>query len=301
MEAAAAHVTPAEADEILNGIPIFAGLDQAERKALFALMTEESIKANQTIFWLGEKGDNVYLVASGEVAVTVPNEAGEHVMLNRIVSGGFFGEISLLDGGPRTATVRALEDTRVLVLRRDSFHSFIRTHPDAAIEVLTVMGQRQRESTLLLRAMKNPNLVFEQRMTTWQKVSDIIATTAASQFFTIFHLIWFGGWIGINAVGMMMDNPPHYLAFDPFPFGLLTMVVSLEAIFLSIFVMVSQNRQSEKDRLRTDLDYQVNLKAQTEIMHISKRLEQIEDRLLAEIQEVAEEVDKVAEEVEKPN
>mgnify|MGYP000900574315 CR=1 FL=1 len=122
--------------------------------------------------------------------------------------------------------------------------------------------------------------MFEQtRITLWQRVSDIIATVAAGQWFTVFHLVWFGTWILLNVIGAFMQNPPKVFAFDPFPFGLLTMVVSLEAIFLSIFVMVSQNRQSEKDRLRTDLDYQVNVKAETEIVGMSRRIEHIEEML----------------------
>jgi len=275
------------ADDPLAHIQLFARLTPPERAELLATMARQSVPANQTVFWLGDKGESFFLVQSGEVAVTVPNEKGEHVTLNTLGAGGFFGEISLLDGGPRTATVRATEPTEMLVLSRNAFHDFLRDRPDLAIEVLTVMGQRQRASTEQLRAMKNPNEVFERgRITLWQRVSDVIASVAASQYFTLFHLVWFGGWIGLNVIGALMEAPPKLFNFDPFPFGLLTMVVSLEAIFLSIFVMVSQNRQSEKDRLRTDLDYQVNVKAQTEIMNIVRRmegLERLEERLVERI------------------
>jgi uncharacterized membrane protein len=271
------------AEDPLGHIPLFARLDAGERAALLATMSRQSVPPNQTIFWLGDKGDSFFVVVAGQVAVTIPNDKGEHVTINSLGPGGFFGEISLLDAGPRTATVRAVERTELLSLSRDDFHAFLRTRPDVAIEVLTVMGQRQRASTMQLRSMKNPNEVFEAgRVNLWQRVSDVIATTAASQWFTLFHLVWFGTWIGINVVGTIIygapsdTNTPPAWVFDPFPFGLLTMVVSLEAIFLSIFVMVSQNRQSEKDRLRTDLDYQVNLKAQTEVMNIVRRLEVLE-------------------------
>jgi uncharacterized membrane protein len=244
-------------------------------------MRNESVPANKTIFWRGDKGDSLYLINSGEVVVTVPNEKGEHVVLDTLGPGGFFGEISLLDGGPRTASIRATGNTDLYVLKRDAFHAFLRQRPDTAIEILTIMGSRQRISTEALRTMKNPNVAFEaSRVTFWQRVSDIIATVAASQWFTLFHVVWFGGWIGINVGGSMGLFPASW-AFDPFPFGLLTMVVSLEAIFLSIFVLVSQNRQAEKDRLQIDLDYQVNLKAQTDITMITQKLEQIETMLQA--------------------
>ena len=220
------------------------------------------------------------MIRGGGVSVTVPNEQGEHVVLDRLGPGAFFGEISLLDGGARTATVRALGPTELYVLERDDFHAVLRRDPDVAIGILNVMGRRQRASNEALRGFKNPNVLFEQsRVSWWQRVSDVIATVAASQWFTLFHVTWFGLWVGVNVLAMV-GFLPERLGFDPFPFGLLTMVVSLEAIFLSIFVMVSQNRQSEKDRIQTDLDYQVNLKAQTEIMTLRHKLDRLERHFL---------------------
>ncbi|MBL8759633.1 MAG: cyclic nucleotide-binding domain-containing protein [Phycisphaerae bacterium] len=296
---------PADAgsdEDLLAQINLFARLDDDERRALRASMKVEAVAANQTIFWLGDKGDAFYLIREGEVAITVPNEQGEHVTLNTLGPGGFFGEISLLDGGPRTATVRALTRCVLLVLTRDALQGFLRKRPDVALDILTVMGQRQRVSTEALRNLKNPNQVFaQQNASLWQRASDVIAAVAASQWFTIFHLAWFGIWISTNILGPLLllgvvVVPDNRLAelpfwvFDPFPFGLLTMVVSLEAIFLSIFVMVSQNRQSEKDRLRTDLDYQVNVKAQTEIVNIARRLEALE-RIEEKVQTALERLD----------
>lgn len=288
-----AEAAPIPIDEdLLATIHLFAKLDAEERAGLLATMKQEHVAANQTIFWLGDKGDAFYIIRRGEVAITVPNDQGEHVTLNTLGPGGFFGEISLLDGGPRTATVRAISACDLLVLTRDALQGFLRKRPDVAIDILTVMGQRQRVSTEALRHVKNPNQVFaEQRASLWQRASDVIATVAASQWFTLFHLSWFGIWIGLNAIGAAFVSPPKFLSFDPFPFGLLTMVVSLEAIFLSIFVMVSQNRQSEKDRLRTDLDYQVNVKAQTEIMNMVRRLEAME-RIEAKVEQVVERMEK---------
>lgn len=266
----------------LSHIPLFAELSEAEQKALFASMQVQPVEPNQAIFWRGDKGDSFYLISKGEVSVTVPNDEGEHVLLDFLEPGGFFGEISLLDGGPRTATVRATRPTELYVLRRVDFHAFLRQRPDVAIEILTQMGRRQRVSTEALRGMKNPNLAFEQLRTTfWQHASDYIARTAASQWFTVFHVVWFGIWIGINLLASASILPRHWV-WDAYPFGLLTMFVSLEAIFLSIFVLVSQNRQSEKDRLRIDLDYQVNVKAQTEILQMARKLDLIEARLLGE-------------------
>jgi CRP/FNR family cyclic AMP-dependent transcriptional regulator len=270
---------PAPAPGPLSHIPLFSKLDSQEQQGLFALMQRAEVRANDPIFWRGDRGESLYIVHEGRVAVSVPSEGGEHVSVGSIGPGELFGEISLLDGGPRTATCRAADDSVLYTLQRSDFQRFIRTHPDAALDILAVMGQRQRAATEALRYIKNPNIAFHaMRITLWQRFSDIVARVAASQWFTMFHVSWFGLWISLNlaaTVGIL----PKSIGFDPFPFGLLTMVVSLEAIFLSIFVMVSQNRQSEKDRLRIDLDYQVNVKAQNEIQTMARRLEEIETLL----------------------
>jgi uncharacterized membrane protein len=284
-------VTQAQTDELplgdqsaeflpdsLEHIPLFSGLQPEEQQALRGVMRLERVPANQTICWLGERGDKVYLINSGKVVVTVPNEKGEHVVLNHLGPGNFFGEISLLDGGPRTATVRAVEPTTLCTLGRDDFHTFLRQRPQAAIDILTVMGQRQRGITETIRGMSNPNIAFERTRTGhWERISDGVVALAASQAFTIFHMAWFGLWMIFNLLAGAKILP--FKEFDPFPFGLLTLVVSLEAIFLSIFVLVSQSREAAKDRLQIDLDYQVNLKAQTEIMTIMRKLEHLETLL----------------------
>ena len=266
----------------LAGIPLFCLMSAPEQSELLAKMTPQHFEANQTVFWLGDKGESLFLIRQGEVAITVPNDAGEHVFLNNLGPGGFFGEISLLDGGPRTATVRATMPTDGYCLGRDDFHDFVHTRPSAAIEILNVMGRRQRASTEAVRGLKNTNVAFDQsHTTTWQRCSDVIATVSASQTFTILHLVWFGVWIAVSLLARW-GVLPAWFEFDPFPFGLLTATVSLEAIFLAIFVMVSQNRQSQKDRMHIDLDYQINVKAQTEIMKIARKLERMEDLLEAQ-------------------
>jgi len=268
-------------DGCLAHIPLFSTLAAEDQQALHGLMKREELGPQQCVFWLGDVGDSFYVINKGEVAVTVPNEKGEHVIVSALSKGAFFGEISLLDGGPRTATIRTTIDTELYKLSRKEFHAFLRRRPEAALAVLTVMGRRHRASTEALRGVNNANAVFDAtRITRWQRISDIVARVSASQYFTAFHLTWFGSWIILNLLGAA-HVVPNWIAFDPFPFGLLTMIVSLEAIFLAIFVMVSQNRQSEKDRLRTDLDYQVNVKAQTEIMSIARRLDRIEEAITA--------------------
>lgn len=267
---------PGDASGPLAHIPLFARLDAAEQRALVATMKLHKSAANEVICWQGDPGDSLYVINSGNAVVTASNEKGEHMLLKILAPGEFFGEISLLDAGPRTATVRAAEACELFVLGRDDFHQFLRDRPDAAIHILAVMGERQRAATQTLRSVRNPNAIFDAaRASGWQRISDLVATIAASQWFTLFHMCWFGVWITFNLLGTL-DVIPRRLAWDPFPFGLLTMIVSLEAIFLSIFVLVSQNRQTEKDRLRTDLDYQINVRAQSQITDIERQLDRIE-------------------------
>jgi CRP/FNR family cyclic AMP-dependent transcriptional regulator len=268
----------------LGHIPLFCALGLTEQETILSSMREELIEPNQNIVWHGDAGDSFYLINEGKVAICLANENGDQLVLNYLGRGGFFGEISLFDGGPRTATVRAVEQTRLYVLGRADFHAFIKRHPEAAIEILTVLGRRFRGISEALRTTKNPNQVFEEtRTTTWEKFCDWIAKTAASQAFTVFHVAWFLSWIALNELASLSVINPK-MAFDPYPFGLLTVVCSLEAIFLAIFVMVSQNRQSQKEKVRNDLEFQVNVKAQTEIMSIARRLENVEDILIKDRQ-----------------
>lgn len=259
----------------LAHIPLFARLDGAGQQALVALLTRKVVPANEAVFWFGDAGDTLYVVEEGQVSITAPGAQGEHVLLDTLGPGAMFGELSLLDGGPRSATVRALTSCTLLALPRESFHAFLRQRPDVAIDVLQILGARQRASTAAIRGLRNPNAAIAEATTAWQRVSDRVASVAASHAFTLAHIGWFGLWILLNTLAGAQILP-EALGFDPYPFGLLTLIVSLEAIFLSIFVLVSQNRQSERDRIRTDLDYQVNVKAHVEILGIASQLDRIE-------------------------
>jgi uncharacterized membrane protein len=262
----------------LSSIPLFAKLTAEQLDTLSGLLRSEVFAAHQTIFWIGDPGAEFFVVRRGEVVLTYPDETGREEILGTAKRGEFFGEISLLDGGPRTATARARGEVELLCLGRDDFHEFLRQHPAASIHVITVVGQRQREMVGRLRGIKNANQVIDEHATVWHRVADAIAALSANQFFFAAHVLWFGAWIAVNVA--RGDQ-----GFDPFPFGFLTLVVSLEAIFLSIFVLISQNRQSEKDKIGADLDYQVNLKAELEVMMLHQKV----DRVLAMLAERADE------------
>jgi uncharacterized membrane protein len=257
-------------DEVLRKIPLFAGLEANERADLGGLLKTRQYQAQAPVFWIGEKGTEFYIVQDGAVTVSAPDEHGKEVALAKLGPGNFFGEISLLDGGPRTATIRAAGDTTLLCLTRDQFHGFLRDHPSAAIHMLTILGQRQRETNEKLRGVRNANQAIEENLSTWGRISSKIASLSASQSFVLLNVVFFGGWAVIN---LML--PPEK-QFDAAPFGLAGFICSVEALFISLFVLVAANQQGDRDRIRADLDYQVNLKAQYEVMQLHRKLDRVE-------------------------
>jgi len=172
----------------------------------------------------------------------------------------------------------ALEDTELLVLDRGDLLLFLRKKPDAALDMLTVMGQRIRQSGELLRGRvtRNVNEEVEDKRTVIEKAADWIAEFSGSIPFLGIHIIIFTAWIVWNTF-------PGLLAFDAFPFGLLTMAVSLEAIILSVFVLLSQNRQIAKDRIRSDIEYEVNLKAELEVAHLHEKVDRLHGEVLSRL------------------
>jgi uncharacterized membrane protein len=261
---------------LLAEVPFFQLLDDEERASLASQLEVVSIPAGQTVFEYGDPGDSLFLVRSGAAEVFFRDDTGERIVLERPSAGDFFGELSLLDGGPRSASVVASENLEVLRLDREDLDDFLKRHPTAAISLLAATGRRLRHTAERLRhtASRNVNEEVEDKRSVVQRSADWIAAFSGSIAFLVIHVVWFFFWIVIN-VGWIPGIP----AFDPFPFGLLTMVVSLEAIVLSVFVLLSQNRQAEKEHVRADIEYDVNLKAELEIAHLHEKV----DRLHSEV------------------
>jgi CRP/FNR family cyclic AMP-dependent transcriptional regulator len=260
---------PAEVS-LLSEVPFFEDLDEAARATLASLVNVVSIKSGTHVFHAGDPGDTMYILRSGEVEVFFKDTTGNRIVLETCRAGAFFGDISLLDEGPRTASVLATHDVEAIRISRADLHAFLERKPAAAMNLLAAAGRRIRKSAELLRrtASRNVNVQAEDRRTAVQRAADWIAEFSGSIQFLLLHMVWFGVWVGLNTFG-----PSR---FDPFPFGLLTMVVSLEAIFLSVFVLLSQNRQAAKDRIRGDIEYDVNLKAELEIAHLHEKVDHMQ-------------------------
>ena len=206
----------------------------------------------------------------------------------------FFGELSLLDGGARTATALAHADTELLVLDRGDLLLFLRRKPDAALDMLTVMGQRIRHSGEMLRGRvtRNVNEEVEDKRTVIEKAADWIAEFSGSIPFLGIHVVVFTAWIVWNIEASPGRNLFSLSVFDSFPYGLLTMCVSLEAIILSVFVLLSQNRQIAKDRVRSDIEYDVNLKAEMEVNHLHEKMDHLQAEVLARLHSIEKQLPK---------
>lgn len=260
---------------LLAEIPLFSNMDDDERSEIYSLMTERIFHAGQVIMRAGEPGNAFQIIQQGEVELWLIDSDGQKVVLDVLGEGKFFGELSMLSGETRSATAVSEDKVITLELSRNEFFDFLRRRPDAALDVLTELGDRLKHTDDILRTRvsRNPNDAVDEHISIGQRIADVIAAFSGSLPFLLLNFVAFVAWITINVVG------PSRIHFDPYPFQFLTMAVSLEAIFLSIFVLVSQNRQSVKDRLKADLDYQVDVKTELEMSIITSHIHDIERKL----------------------
>ncbi len=255
---------------------LFEQLTEEDRTQLAKVVDRRELKAGTTLFQAGEPGESLFVVSAGEVELYIKDTAGQKIVLTVARDGEIFGELALLDRGARTATALALVDTVLLELDRDDLLLLFQKTPEAAVRLLAAVGHMTRKADELLqtRVSRNVNIEVEENLSTLQKIADWIAWFSGSMPFLLINAIWFGAWIIVNTF------PLGISAFDPYPFGLLTMIVSLEAIFLSCFVLISQNRQAEKDHVRSDVEYEVNIKAELEVAHLHEKTDRIYTEML---------------------
>lgn len=267
---------PCDPDYLAN-IRMFDHLDEDDRTSLANVIDELTVARGQILFQAGDPGDSLFIVVTGEIELFIKDTVGQKIVLHAAQPGDMFGELAMLDFGPRTATALALIDSEVLVLDRDDLTLLFQRKPETALHMLASLTGLTRKADALLRTRvsRNVNEEMEVHSTLFQRIADWIAWFSGSMLFLMINGGWFIFWIIVNtfAVGIA--------AFDPYPFGLLTMIVSLEAIFLSCFVLISQNRQAEKDRVRSDIEYEVNIKAELEIAHLHEKTDRIYENMMA--------------------
>ncbi len=258
-------------EAIISEVPIFSLLDDQEREDLIKLLKPRQFSAGQRIFRTGDPAVSLYVIRTGLVRVLIETDEGEEIHVMDLEPGDVVGEVSFLDGGARTASAEVAEDAELLEFDRSELLKFITGHPHAAIDLLTVMGQRLRKTDQLLRTRvsRNANVEEEERLTLGDRIADRVAAFGGSWgFITSFGVVLLI-WVLVNTI-VLAKHP-----FDPYPFILLNLFLSMLAAIQAPVIMMSQNRQAAKDRLRNDLDYQVNMKAELEITHLHRKMDQI--------------------------
>ena len=258
--------------DTLRQVPLFESLDDEAAKKLCELLETLDCEAQKVLFRAGDAGDAMYLIERGKVRISVQATDGRELTLTELGRGDFFGEMVLLDGQPRSANAAVAEEARLAVLSREDFLSFMRSNPNVALEMLTALANRLRHTDELLRhsATRNVNVEEAAQLTLADRAADLIAEFGGSWKFIISAVLFFNLWVLINT-WLLADR-----AFDVYPYLLLSTAINMLAVLQAPFILMSQNRQSHKDRLRSEIDYQVNLKNELALNEILQRLKTLE-------------------------
>ena len=264
--------------EALRSVPLFASLDDAAATELRSLLSDKKVPQNTRLFKQGDKGDAMYLIESGRVRISIRDDDDQEVTLAELAQGDFFGEMAIIDGRQRSADASVIEDAQFAILSRESFLSFVRNNPDVALEMLSALTDRLRRTDELLRSRvsRNANEEEKARLTVADRAADLIAEFGGSWKFIGVSIALIIFWIVFNSVILIRG-------FDPAPYQMLNLVLAVIAGMQAPIIMMSQNRQGEKDRLRADLDYQVNLKNELSLAEVLRRLDVLESERLPKL------------------
>ncbi len=260
----------------LRRVPLFESLDNEAARRLCALLTSIECKVGTFLFRAGDRGDAMYLIERGKVRICVQGTDGRQMTLAELGHGEFFGEMAVIDGERRSADAIVAEDARLAVLSRPHFLSFVRDNPDVALEMLSALANRLRRTDELLRhsATRNVNVEEAAHLTLSDRAADMIAEFGGSWKFIFAAIVFLNFWVVLNT-WVLRDK-----AFDAYPYILLNLILNMIYALQAPVIMMSQNRQAHKDRLRADLDYRVNLKNELALQEIIDRLKALERRIL---------------------
>lgn len=261
--------------EKLREIPLFATLNPEELQHLISRLEKKTYPAHTVIFWMDEPGDNLYVIEKGRVRISYSNTDGKEITLSILGENDFFGELSLLDGGPHTATARTETETRLLTIDRMAFYSFLDKHPQFSQTLLTVLVDRLRSSTMNMRQHMGGEHTPRPQPANFKRFVDRAARSVSSSRFLIFAVIFMIAWIIFqtwiffrhHASISFEDNPPE--------FSFLQFILTLTSFLLTVLVLTSQRGLAEYDRMRSEVEYQVNLKAQSEIMRLQLKMDEV--------------------------
>ena len=257
---------------LLRSVPLFAALDDAAVEELCGYLHPVELKGGSSLFRVGDSGDAMYIIESGRIRITVTDADGREVILASLGHGDFFGEMAILDGHGRSADATVTEDSRLAVLTRENFLTFVSSDARIGLEMLSAITQRLRRTDDLLRhrVSRNANEEDARNLTLADRAADKIAKFGGSWKFISASILFTLFWIALNTWLL------HDKGFDAYPYVLLNLVIGMIASLSAPVIMMSQNREAQKDRLRADLDYQVNLKNEMLLGEILRLLEKRE-------------------------
>jgi CRP/FNR family cyclic AMP-dependent transcriptional regulator len=258
----------------LKHVPLFALLDDDEIAVLAAQVDLKVFAARQRIYKIGDPGMHAYIMLSGGVQVSTVDEDHQEVVVDEPGHGEFFGFASMLEQTPHQTSALAVEKTTCVEVSRDDIATLLQRKPMAGMDMLTVLGHQFHASQQLvrIRASRNANELIEEKYTFGEHVADGVASFGGSWPFIIL--------VGIALVIYTCINVAlKAKAWDPYPFILLNLFLSMLAAIQAPVIMMSQNRQDKKDRLRSELDFEVNRRAETEIQNLSRKLNLVTDKI----------------------
>jgi CRP/FNR family cyclic AMP-dependent transcriptional regulator len=261
--------------EILRDIPLFALLDDDEMAVLAGQVELRTFAARQRIYKIGDPGGQAYVMVSGKVRVTTVDADHQEVVVDEPACGEFFGFASMLDQTPHQTNATALEEAVCMEVDRKDITLLLERKPHAGMDMLTVLGRQFHASQQLvrIRSYRNPNEVIEEEMTTGERIADGVAKFGGSWSFIIAFAVALVIYSGIS-IGLGRNS------WDPYPFILLNLFLSMLAAIQAPVIMMSQNRQDTKDRLRGELDYDVNRRAEAEIKALSQKIHLLGDKIV---------------------
>jgi uncharacterized membrane protein len=260
--------------EALKHVPLFSLLDSDERAVLAAQVELKTFAIRQRIYKRGDPGERAYVMVSGIVRVSTIDEDHQEVVVDEPKAGEFFGFASMLDQTPHQTDAIATEESVCLEIDRNDILSLFQQKPHAAMDVLASLGRQFHASQALIRGRiaRNPNLVIEEEATFGETVADSVARFGGSWAFIISFGVILVSYTSLN-LGLGSRS------WDPYPFILLNLFLSMLAAIQAPVIMMSQNRQDKKDRVRGELDYEVNLRAEAEIKSLAQKVNLIGDQM----------------------
>ncbi len=269
-----AELTLSDEAHSLSLIPLFQQLDPIELEKLAEFVDQVSFRTGDTIFHQHEQGDALYIVESGAVRIWVRDEDMQDVTLSELQRGDFVGELAVLDRGNRSANATATEDSVLHKLRSDDFQQFLMGHPVIAIDVIREIGSRMRQTNQLVsqRVTRNVNREMDEQLTIGQRIADKVASFGGSWSFILLYTGALVLWMGLNTFVLShYGSGENGAQYDPYPYILLNLMLSMTAALQAPIIMMSQNRSSEKDRLAAEQDFKINLKSELLLEELTRR------------------------------